>query len=199
MIIAYQIYREVFMRNIFFLPILLLVSLLTPSESKAALILRTVIFNTGPLRNFDNNTILTAPSVIGSISTIFDNSNLDITFNRNPAIINNFSLPFSVESTFEIAFTGSNTIFGNPSDGDLSNQQFDFALNLSPSISNSNIQSFFRYFDPIQRVVFSSGNFTSTRIDVSLVPEPTTWMLFLIGFGFVGYSVRAKRSQVYST
>lgn len=166
------------------------------SVAKAALILRTINFTTGQFVNFDRGfPLIIAPPVTGSISTIFDNSNTDITFNRNPAIINSFSLPFSGEATFEITFNGFNQVFGNVRSSDLSNQDFDFQLLLFPSNTNTIVASF-RYFDPVRNLIFNSFNFNATRIDVSLVPEPDVWLLFFIGFGFIGYSVRVKRLQI---
>jgi hypothetical protein len=184
------------MRIIFSLFLILAACLTNISEARAALTLRTINFTTGSF--FPSPFVfppVIAPPVTGSISVIFDNSNPDITINRNPAIINSLSLPFSTPSTFEIAFNGFNLIYGNSNGLDLSSQQFDFALILFPSVSNRDIQSSFRYFDPVRNITFSSGFFTSTRIDVSLVPEPSTWMLLLFGFGFIGYSARLRRLQ----
>lgn len=94
-----------------------------------------------------------------------------------------------------MAFNGFNQVFGNVNSTDLSNQDFDFQLLLFPSNTNTIVASF-SYFDPVRNFIFNSFNFNATRIDVSLVPEPDTWLLLFIGFGFIGYSVRGKRLQI---
>lgn len=38
--------------------------------------------------------------------------------------------------------------------------------------------------------------FKLSQVAVSAVPEPSTWMMMLLGFGFVGYSMRRRKSLV---
>lgn len=39
-----------------------------------------------------------------------------------------------------------------------------------------------------------ADGFKLSQVAVSAVPEPSTWMMMLLGFGFVGYSMRRRKS-----
>lgn len=46
----------------------------------------------------------------------------------------------------------------------------------------------------IKKPTTCADGFKLSQVAVSAVPEPSTWMMMLLGFGFVGYSMRRRKS-----
>jgi hypothetical protein len=71
----------------------------------------------------------------------------------------------------------------------------------SPTDGNDNRRYFFTFAaaDDVNKVVFSSSapafEFDNIAAAVSGVPEPATWAMMILGFGFVGFMLRGGRRQ----
>ena len=79
--------------------------------------------------------------------------------------------------------TGNNDLFS----GTTANPMF----NLGDYALHGNIDTLGANGNPITTV----GNFNLSITEVSAVPEPSTWMLMLVGFGAVGGSMRLARNR----
>ena len=118
----------------------------------------------------------TSPS-LKLLSLSFDLGSLD-TFN---------TLDFYSGSTLVRAFTGSQltaTPDGNQT-SDLTNRRYYFTFGVA---------------DDINKVVFMSSQpaFEFANIGASwtsAVPEPATWAMMILGFGFVGFMMRSNRQK----
>lgn len=179
------------MRIIFASIFSLFIMCLNPVESKAATILRTFDFSTGFIQIINGDQVTFRQPISGSISTIFNEPD-DIQGVLAPAIINSFSLPFSAGAFAEIRSisAGFNNIYGNPNGFSLSNTELDFAIFFlldSPA-------GFFEFFDPSIGRRITEPLVFSRITDVSLVPEPALWVLFLIGFGCIGHALRVRQN-----
>lgn len=170
--------------SIFFYVALALMQISASAE--CATILRTVNFTTGTLSNIDGGILRTAPPVTGSISTIFDNSKR---FSTTSAIINRLSLPFSTVSVFSNDSIGRIDIYGLISGTEINRREFDFRIVFFATNSS------FQYFDPVRGFLFEDFGFSNQIIDKSIVPEPVTWVLFLVGFAFIGLVMRRRQRK----
>ena len=95
------------------------------------------------------------------------------------------------------------TIFGNSfaaSNVDSTSGQTSVTRALNPSNSSGNIWLIGTAFsNPAENCGYKMkqhclDGFKLSQVTVSAVPEPSTWMMMLLGFGFVGYSMRRRKS-----
>jgi hypothetical protein len=98
------------------------------------------------------------------------------------------TLSFFHNGTLIQAFTGTQLTIPNPADGDQGS-------------GNTNRRYFFTFdaADGVNQVVFSSTapafEFDTLAASISAVPEPQTWAMMILGFGFIGFMLRNGRRQ----
>jgi len=91
------------------------------------------------------------------------------------------------------------------SDGTLVKTFLGADLSVNPNgnqlIDVTNRRYYFSFLaaDDINRIVFKSGDpafeFDNFAANVSGVPEPATWAMMILGFGFVGFMLRGNRQK----
>jgi hypothetical protein len=126
------------------------------------------MFSTKPGYQF-----LSFSAYIGTLDTY--NS---ISFFHNGTLIDTFS------GSALASIAGDGTVAdGNPS-GDEANRRFYFTFDAS---------------DQVNQIVFGSGGpafeFDNFAAAISGVPEPQTWAMMILGFGFIGFMLRNGRRQ----
>ena len=98
------------------------------------------------------------------------------------------TISFYDGSTLVGSFTGSQLTIPNPADG-----------NQSAGDTNRRYYFTFGAADDVNKVVFSSTlpafEFDNIAAAISGVPEPATWAMMIIGFGFVGFMMRSNRQK----
>jgi hypothetical protein len=93
------------------------------------------------------------------------------------------TLSFFHNGTLIQAFTGSQLTIPNPADG-------------NQSAGDTNRRYFFTFdaADGVNQVVFSTTapafEFDTIAASISSVPEPQTWAMMILGFGFIGFMLR---------
>ena len=75
-----------------------------------------------------------------------------------------------------------------------------FTPALGDQSNDANNRRFYFSFDPsnkVDQIVFSSGvnSFEFDTLAASAVPEPATWAMMLLGFGGIGFLLRAGKRQ----
>ena len=98
------------------------------------------------------------------------------------------TISFYSGNTLVSSFTGSQLTVPNPAlgtqTGDLNNRRYYFTFGAA---------------DDINKVVFNSTfpafEFDNIAAAVANVPEPATWAMMILGFGFVGFMLRNGRRQ----
>jgi hypothetical protein len=116
---------------------------------------------------------LTFSAYIGSL----DDYNT-ISFFRNGTLIDSFS------GTALAAIAGAGTIADGSKTGDEANRRFFFTFDASDKVN----QIVFSSFAP----AFEFDNFAAT---ITGVPEPQTWAMMILGFGFIGFMLRNGRRR----
>jgi hypothetical protein len=116
---------------------------------------------------------LTFSAYIGSL----DDYNT-ISFFRNGTLIDSFS------GTALAAIAGNGTIADGSKTGDEANRRFFFTFDASDKVN----QIVFSSFAP----AFEFDNFAAT---ITGVPEPQTWAMMILGFGFIGFMLRNGRRR----
>jgi len=98
------------------------------------------------------------------------------------------TISFYSGATLIDSFTGTDLTIPDPADGDQAS-------------GNTNRRYFFTFgaADNVNRVVFNSTTpafeFDDIAAAVSGVPEPSTWAMMILGFGFVGFMLRNGRRR----
>jgi hypothetical protein len=82
------------------------------------------------------------------------------------------------------ALVGNGTIADGSKTGDEANRRFFFTFDASDQVN----QIVFNSFAP----AFEFDNFAAT---ITGVPEPQTWAMMILGFGFIGFMLRNGRRQ----
>lgn len=116
---------------------------------------------------------LTFSAYLGSL----DDYN-SISFFRNGTLIDTFS------GGALASIAGSGTIADGSQTGDESNRRFFFTFDAS---------------DKVNQIVFGSGGpafeFDNFAATITGVPEPQTWAMMILGFGFIGFMLRNSRRR----
>jgi hypothetical protein len=98
------------------------------------------------------------------------------------------TLSFYHNGTLVRAFDGADLTDPNAPHGDQSSDA-------------NNLREYFTFgaADGINKVVFSSTSpafeFDNIAASIAGVPEPATWAMFILGFGFVGFMMRSNRQK----
>jgi len=98
------------------------------------------------------------------------------------------TLSFFHNGTLITSFTGDQLTVPNPANGDQAagdtNRRYFFTMDAAEGVN---------------QVVFSSSGagfeFDNIAAAISSVPEPQTWAMMILGFGFVGFMLRNGRRQ----
>ncbi len=98
------------------------------------------------------------------------------------------TLSFLHNGTLVTSFTGNQLTIPNPANGDqadgFTNRRYFFSMDAA---------------DGVNQVVFSSGGaafeFDNIAAAISLVPEPETWAMMILGFGMIGFMLRNGRRK----
>ena len=98
------------------------------------------------------------------------------------------TLTFFNGGTLVQSFTGNQLTIPNPANG-------------NQTAGDTNRRYFFTFgaADGVNKVVFSSSapafEFDTLAAAISAVPEPQTWAMMILGFGFIGFMLRNGRRQ----
>jgi hypothetical protein len=98
------------------------------------------------------------------------------------------TLSFLHNGTLVTQFTGTQLTVPHPANGDqadgFTNRRYFFSMDAA---------------DGVNQVVFSSGGaafeFDNIAAAISLVPEPETWAMMILGFGMIGFMLRNGRRK----
>lgn len=126
--------------------------------------------------------------------------NLQLPAATGPTIPNGYSTDFSFDTTVFFAGGGSQSFSTGVGSGTGDNRflitaalneainkiMFSNLVGVSTRNNNPTLTNDFN-FDSLRQVSFDA---------VSAVPEPATWALFILGFGFIGATLRAKRRRM---
>jgi hypothetical protein len=113
----------------------------------------------------------------------------------NTPVLRSLSLFIGSLDTFnEITFNGT----GGFTQSFMGSQLFTPAL--GDQTGDQNNRRFYFSFDPsnkVDQIVFASSgqSFEFDTIAASAVPEPATWAMMLLGFGGIGFLLRASKRQ----
>lgn len=126
----------------------------------------------------NNNAVFTEIGPQRLLSLSFDLGSLD-TYN---------TISFYSGNTLVKSFTGSQLTDPNPAAGeqagDANNRRYYFTFGAADDINKVVFQSTFPAFE-----------FDNIAGALSAVPEPATWAMMIVGFGFVGFMLRNGRRQ----
>ncbi len=127
------------------------------------------------------------PTVAGRFSITFD-SVVETEFpTTDGLLVSNFTLPY--QSAYLRWLDGDSLIFGNtltPSGGGFRPEDRAYGFRLFGATGTTPTVPFFNYAD-------GENIFRSTTVRVSLasaVPEPSAWIMMIVGFAAVGCSLR---------
>ena len=100
----------------------------------------------------------------------------------------------SVDNYNHVTFNGpsfTQTLDGSTLNAVANGDQTSNATNLRYYFS-------FQAADKVDQIVFSTDfpAFEFDNVAIASVPEPATWMMLILGFGFVGFMMRSNRQRV---
>jgi hypothetical protein len=122
------------------------------------------------------------------------------TFSVNSGFFKTFSIYLgSVDSYNTISFYDGSTLEGQWTGNELTNPTGNASGSQDAGITNGRFLFTFDGGTEVNKVVFDSTfpafEFDNIAATISAVPEPATWAMMIIGFGFVGFMLRNGRRQ----